>query len=170
MNQGLRLALNSNFPSSKAATTAGLGHQVWPRNHLYCHFGHSLSCCVLHSLCACHFSLSFPLLISLPVLFVLLSIQVCGVYTFFVEFSSVSQAETLPLPDFSLPLNFPTPLSSPSTVLRFQKDPPRLSLSPTLFPSVGLGVLPPIAPTVWSVLALYLLLTVVNLNMPSHAH
>lgn len=52
----------------------------------------------------------------------------------------------------------------------FQKDPPRLSLSPVLLPSVGLGIIPPIAPTVWSILALYLVLTVVNLNMPSHAH
>lgn len=162
--------MNSNFPSSKAATIAGLGHQVLPHNHLYCPFLHSLSCCVLHSLCACHFNLSFPLLISLPVLFVLLSIQVCGVYTFSVEFSSVSQVETLPLPDFPCLLISPLPFHPLQQYYGFQKDPPRLSLSPALFPSVSLGVLPPIAPIVWSVLSLYLLLMVVNLNMPSHAH
>lgn len=136
MNQGLtklpKAGLELKLSISKAATITGLGHQVWPRNCLYYPFRHSLSCCVLHSLCACHFNLSFPLLISLPVLFVLLSIQVYGVYTLSVEFSSVSQAESLPLPDLSLPLNFPTSLSSPSTVLWVSERPTTLKPQPRL--------------------------------------
>lgn len=65
-------------------------------------------------------------------LFVLLSIQVYGVYTLSVEFSSVSQTESLPLPDLSLPLNFPTSLSSPSTVLWVSERPTTLKPQPRL--------------------------------------